>query len=96
MRPKVAARMEERDNLLRYRIDTGQVRAFTEIAAVTRECEIPVIVGSAMLTRDHMLDIVGERAIVLREETIFLALVRTSVRVAESIVTWDRKAACGP
>jgi len=49
MRPKVAARMEERDNLLRHRIDTGQVRAFTEIAAVTRECEIAVIVGPAML-----------------------------------------------
>jgi hypothetical protein len=43
--PPVTARIEKRDNLLRYRIDTGRVRTFTEVAALTREREIAAIVG---------------------------------------------------
>jgi hypothetical protein len=38
--PPITPRIEKRNNLLRYRIDTGQGRAFAEIAAVTREGEI--------------------------------------------------------
>jgi hypothetical protein len=66
---------------------------------VTRECEIAVIVGPAMLARDHVLDMVGEGAIVLREETIFATIPGSGQDERsrrESIVTWGRKAACGP
>jgi hypothetical protein len=47
--PTVTPRMEQLYNLPRNRIDTRQVRAFPEIAAVTRKGQIAGIVGPTML-----------------------------------------------
>jgi len=81
------------------RIDTGQVRAFSEIAAVTGKGQVARIVGPTMLVGNDVLDVMRKGTIVLRQEAIFTIiarLVRTRIRVAGSIATWSRKAACGP
>ena len=54
--PSVASRMEQRDSLAGHRIDASQVRAFPQVAAVTREGEISYIVASAMPARYDVLD----------------------------------------
>jgi alkylated DNA nucleotide flippase Atl1 len=48
--PTVTPWIKQRDNLSRNRIDTGQVRAFAEIAAVTGKGQIARIVGPNVLT----------------------------------------------
>jgi alkylated DNA nucleotide flippase Atl1 len=47
--PTVTRRIEQRHNLARNRIDTGQVRAFPKIAAMTSKGQIAGIVGTTML-----------------------------------------------
>ena len=97
--PTVTSWIKPRDNLSHNRIDTGQVRAFAKIAAVTGKGQIARIVGPTVLTGYDVLDVVCKGATVLREEAIFTTVpgsVRTSTRVADSIATWRRKAGCGP
>jgi hypothetical protein len=57
--PTVASRVEQRDNLARDRIDAGQVRAFAQIAAVTGEGQILVIVAPTVLARNYVFDVMG-------------------------------------
>ena len=69
--PAVSSGIKQRDNLSCDRIDAGQVRAFAQIATVTREGEVPGIVGPTMLAGDDVFDVMRQRTAVLREETIF-------------------------
>ncbi len=69
--PAVASRIEQRDNLPSTRIDPGQVRTFAQIAAVTGEGEIAVIIAPTVLARYYVLDVMSKGTTVLRQETIF-------------------------
>jgi hypothetical protein len=68
--PMVASRIEQRNNVARCRVDTGKVRSFPQIAAVTGEGEIAVIVASLVLAGNYMLDVMRERTTILWEQAI--------------------------
>ena len=58
--PTIASRIEERDNLPGHRIDAGQVRALSQIAAVTGKGQIAVIIAPTMLARNYVFDVMGK------------------------------------
>ena len=66
--------MEQRDNPARSRINTGQVRAFPEITARTRQSQIARFIGAAMLAAYDVLDVMSQRTTLLRKETIFATI----------------------
>ena len=70
IRPQVASRIEQRNNVARNRIDAGQVRPFPQITAVTSEGQIAVIVAPLMLAGNYVLDVMSKRTTVLWKETI--------------------------
>jgi hypothetical protein len=76
--PLVAPGMKEGHHLTTHRIDTCQIRAFAEIAAVTSEGEVVNIIRSTMLLRYDMLDVVRQLAILLTEQAILTAVVRST------------------
>lgn len=69
--PTVASRIEERDNLSSARIDPGQIRTFAQVAAVTGERQIAVIIAPTVLAGYYVLDVMGKGTTVLRKETKF-------------------------
>jgi hypothetical protein len=72
--PTVTPRIKQRHNLARNRIDTGQVRAFPEIAAVTGKGQIAGIVRPTMLAGYDMLYMMRKGTIILRKEAIFTTI----------------------
>ena len=75
--PTVASRMEQGGNLSSNWIDAGQVRALAQIAAVTCEVQIAVIIVPLMLARNYVLDVMSKRATVLRKAAILAAVSRS-------------------
>jgi hypothetical protein len=74
--PTVTPRIERREsndghNPARNRIDTGQVRAFPEIAAVAGKGQIAGIVGPTVLAGYDVLNVMRKRRTILRKEAIF-------------------------
>ena len=65
IRPLVASRIEERNNVIRNRIDAGEVRSFPQIAAVTSQGEIAVIVASLVLPGNYVLDVMSKGTTIL-------------------------------
>jgi hypothetical protein len=73
--PPVAARMEESHDLIRHRINSGQVRPFVEVAMMTRKREVRRIVGATVLPGDNVFDVKRhEREVRLSEPAILAAL----------------------
>src|SRR6516164_7163431 len=60
------------------RVDSGQVRALSEIAAVACERQIFGMVGSAVLLRDDVLDMVRQLAVLLAQLAVFATIVRAT------------------
>ena len=73
-RPEIAPRMKQSHDLACPRVDPGQVRAFVQIAAVTRQSEIVWVIGAAMLFRHDVLNMVSQIAIFLLQAAIFTAI----------------------
>ncbi len=69
--PTVMPGIKQWHNLASNRIDTSQVRAFAEIAAVTGEGQIAGIVGPTMLARYDVLDVMRKGRTILGKEAIF-------------------------
>jgi hypothetical protein len=72
--PTVTPRVKQRDNLARNRIDTGQVRAFAEVAAMTCKGQIAVVISPAMLAGYDVPDVMRQGTAILRQEAIFAAV----------------------
>jgi hypothetical protein len=72
--PLIASRMKEADNLPRLGINPGQIRTLTEITAVARERQVIGIVGSAVLLRDDVLDVMPQFAMCLAQAAVFAPL----------------------
>lgn len=66
--PAVVPRIKQRHNLARNGIDTGQVRAFPEIAAVTGKGQIAGIVGPPMLAGYDVFDVMCKGTAILSAE----------------------------
>jgi hypothetical protein len=66
--------MEERRNLPSLRVDSRQVRAFVQIAAVACQREIAGIVGAAVLLRRDVLDMVLQAAMFLVQPAVLTPL----------------------
>jgi hypothetical protein len=58
IRPAIAPGVEEQSNLSIIGVDARQVWTFVEIAAMARQRQIIGIVGTAVLFRDNMFDVV--------------------------------------
>jgi hypothetical protein len=76
--PLVKARMVERNDLTGFGIQAGQIRTFMKIASMARESEVPWIIGTAMLFRDYVLNVVREIAMLLAEQAILASIPRPS------------------
>ena len=54
------ARMKQRNDLARLRVNPGQVRALVQVTEVAGEGEVGRVVVSAVLSRDDVLDVESE------------------------------------
>jgi hypothetical protein len=61
--------------LLCHRVDSTEVWAFVQIAAVASEREIPDIVAAAVLTGDNVFDLMRHRAILLAKLAVLASVV---------------------
>jgi len=58
--PLVLARMKQSDECAAFRVKPAQVRPLVGIAVVTGQSEVSIVVTSATLTSNDMLDVIGE------------------------------------
>jgi hypothetical protein len=72
--PPIAPRVKEPRDLSRLRIDSGEVRSLTKIAAVARERQIFCPIGSAVLLCDDVLDMMLQFAVLLVQPAVLAAL----------------------
>jgi hypothetical protein len=63
----VTPRVKQRCQVASCRIDTREVRTFPKIAMLASQCEVAIIVGSTVLLGDHMLYVVCQVAVFLRQ-----------------------------
>jgi len=73
--PAILPRVKKPGDFCRLRVDSGRVRALSEIAAVACERQIFRIAGSAVLLRDDVLDMVPQLALLLTQPAVFATLV---------------------
>ena len=73
--PAIAPRMKKPDDLPGVTIDSGQVWTLVKIAAVACESEIIHVIGSTVLLRDDVLDMMRQFAVFLAQPAIFSTLV---------------------
>ncbi len=63
--PSIAPGMEESGNLIRERVDAREVRALSQIAAMTSKSEVGKFFGPAMLFGNNVFNVVSERTVFL-------------------------------
>ena len=71
-RPFVPSRIEQLDELLRDRIDAGEVRAFAQVVLVTGEGQVAHCVHASVLLGNDVLDVKREEGIVVFVKTAVL------------------------
>jgi hypothetical protein len=72
--PLIVSRMKQGHQRIAIRIAAGQVGSLEQIAMVAGECEIPDLIGAAMLFGDDVLHMIGmERLPGLPHPTLFAA-----------------------
>lgn len=75
--PDIRAGIEQKGDLLCFRVDPGQVRPFVTIAVGARQREIPLGVVPIMLARPDVLDMESHcRCSILRQPAVFATVVR--------------------
>src|SRR5262245_33533528 len=73
--PLVLARMKQPDECAAFRVKPAQVRPLVGIAVVTGQSEVSIVVSSAMLTSDDMLDVIGEERLgLLQNAAVFASM----------------------
>ncbi len=76
-RPLFLARVEQRHHLVGFGIEAGQIGALEQIAADASQSQIAIIIPSAVLLWDHMLNLEGrEGRMLLLESAILTTIVR--------------------
>jgi hypothetical protein len=73
--PHVFPWVKERHNVIRLRVDGREIRAFVQIAAITREGEIGRTVVRLVLLCHHMFDVEGDVVDVFGEMAVLAPLV---------------------
>ena len=73
--PTIPPRVKGPHDLACLRVDSCQVRTFTEIAAVACERQILRIIGSAVLLGDNVLDMMPQFTVLLAQPALFTTLV---------------------
>ena len=66
--------MKKAGNLTGLRVDSRQVRTLAKIAAVARERQVGGIVGTSVLLRDDVLDVMPQLAMDLAQTAVFTPL----------------------
>jgi hypothetical protein len=65
--------MKKRCNLTGHRVDPGQIRAFVKVAAMAGKREIVGAIGTAMLTRNDVFDVVEQITVPLAGMAVLAA-----------------------
>ena len=68
--------MKQWHDLTCLAVESRQVRSLAEIASVAGQCQVAVVVGSAVLLRNDMLNVVSGATVVLMEQAVFASAVR--------------------
>jgi hypothetical protein len=76
IRPPVSPGMKQNLQLASHRIDSAEVRAFVQIAAMASKREITEIVAPAVLTGDYVFDLMRHRAVRLAKPTVLAPICR--------------------
>src|SRR5689334_16989239 len=88
--PAVLAWMIEADKFAGERINSAQVRSLVQIATITCECQIAIVIGPTVLPGDYMLYVMRRLTVLLPKLQYshrWFARSRTKPRVAASIST---------
>ena len=72
--PGVSAGVKERDEGRGLDVASREIRALTSVASVAGQGEVLQVVGTAVLLRDDMLNVMGKSGLLLAEETVFAAV----------------------
>ena len=68
--PLVPPRVKEPYKFICERVDTCQVRSFSQVATVASKCEVYWFFGAPVLFGHNMLDVVCQRTVFLPEQAI--------------------------
>ena len=74
VRPSILSGMKEPRNLPGLKVDSGQVRALVEVAAVAGKRQVVWIVGAAVLLRDDVLHVMLQLGMLLAQAAVFATL----------------------
>jgi len=74
IRPPVSPGVKQNLYLARHRVDSTEVWAFVQIAAMAREREIFDIIAAAVLTGDNVFDLMRHRAMLLAELAVLTTI----------------------
>ena len=76
IRPPVSPGVKQNLYLARHRVDSTEVWAFVQVAAVASERKIFDLVAAAVLTGDNVFDLMRHRAMLLAKQTVFAMISR--------------------
>jgi ABC-type Zn2+ transport system substrate-binding protein/surface adhesin len=66
--------VEQRHHVTAHRIYSREIGALPKVAAVAGQRKVVLVVKPAMLLRHDVLDVVGQPAVLLRQQAIFTAI----------------------
>src|SRR5437867_3381073 len=75
IRPEVAARMKQADDLVGVRVGAREVCALVQIALVACQGEVVVLIAAAVLAGNYVLDMERMEAVVLLPQMAILATI---------------------
>jgi hypothetical protein len=70
LHPQVTSRVKQWRHLARHWVNTGEIGAFLEVAAMACQRQVVNVIAPAMLLGDNMLDVVRQLAVHLTQQTI--------------------------
>lgn len=74
IRPPVSPGVKQNLYFTRHRVDSTQVRAFVQIAAMASERKIFDIIAAAVLTGDNVFDLMRHRAMLLAKLAVLATI----------------------
>jgi hypothetical protein len=72
--PSITPRVKERRQFPSLRVDSSQVRAFVQIAALASKRQIIIIIGAAVYSCGDVFDMMPQATMFLEQTTIFTPL----------------------
>jgi hypothetical protein len=74
IRPPISPGMKQNLDLARHRVDSTEVWAFVQIAAMASECKIFDVITAAVLSGDNVFDLMRHRTMLLVKLAVFATI----------------------